>query len=300
IRFVNRSFTTCFGYRVDDLSDVQTWQSQVLVREHQRDLARRSWETLWQSSGGKNPSMEGFELDIRTRDGRIITTQHRGIFLSDLKISVAVFEDISAQKQVQDTLRHLAFEDALTGVGNRRALQDAWHRFDVRVGAGLPRPALAVLLIDLDGFKTVNDCWGHDAGDEVLKQAALRLQSAIGGEAAVFRTGGDEFAVLVPAVCSPASVEATYARIQDAISTPFPLGVKEVRLSASVGASLYPRHGGSLRDMLHRADQALYHVKRSGKRGFAWYGAPAGRYAGAPRPRSKTQRKLMAAASDNL
>lgn len=275
IRYVNRAFTTTFGYEISDLSTVSDWIERCYVSAAQRDKARASWETIWLAPGEGIGTVSAFEIDVRCRNGHVITVQNRGILLHDMRIALAVFEDISAQKRVQNALKRIAFEDPLTGIANRRALHDAWTLRLVDQAGRKNCSRLALLLIDLDGFKEINDQWGHDAGDDVLKAVAARLQSSLGHHDMLCRIGGDEFAVLRSKDVSFAAVETLGHRIQSALSEPFKLAQADVSLSASIGASLYPQHGATLRELMRHADAALYQVKHAGKSSFAWYSAPA-------------------------
>jgi diguanylate cyclase (GGDEF)-like protein len=161
-------------------------------------------------------------------------------------------------------LRHQALHDALTDLPNRTLL----HRRAERAlrGDGLG----AMLLIDLDRFKEVNDTLGHDHGDELLVEVAARLQGALRRGDTLARLGGDEFAVLLDGVPDRVAVVELAARLQDALRRPFALRDVAVELEASVGIALYPEHGTTVGVLLQRADVAMYDAKR-GRRGVATY-----------------------------
>nr|WP_221378881.1 sensor domain-containing diguanylate cyclase [Actinoplanes polyasparticus] len=163
--------------------------------------------------------------------------------------------DISENRAFQERLAHEAQHDALTGLPNRRRMQDA-------LGASLREQPVAVLFVDLDGFKPVNDAHGHEAGDDLLRQVAARLTACVREQDVLARVGGDEFVILMPGVIGPSDSEAMTARIREAVSAPFVVGGTQVRIGASVGAHLA---AGSTDpdEALRAADHAMYAVKHS-------------------------------------
>ena len=164
--------------------------------------------------------------------------------------------DISQNRAFQERLAHEAQHDALTGLPNRRRMQDV-------LGSTLRTDAVAVLFVDLDGFKPVNDAHGHEAGDELLRQVAQRLSACVRDQDVLSRVGGDEFVVLMPGVLTTDDAEAMGARIRHAIAQPFLIDGSEVLIGASVGL-----HVGTSDDdpdeVLRAADHAMYTVKKSG------------------------------------
>ncbi|MEU4244330.1 sensor domain-containing diguanylate cyclase [Actinoplanes sp. NPDC026619] len=164
--------------------------------------------------------------------------------------------DVSENRAFQERLEFEAQHDALTGLPNRRRMQDV-------LGASLRYDAVAVLFVDLDGFKPVNDAHGHEAGDELLRQVATRLSACVREDDVLSRVGGDEFVVLMPGVFDPAAVEATSARIRQAIEAPFTIDGNEVRIGASVGVHMAPLSCDP-DEALRAADHAMYTIKKSG------------------------------------
>ncbi len=172
-------------------------------------------------------------------------------------VGVALLQASQAMKQV----KFLAQHDALTALPNRLLFDEVADRnlaFAQRRGH-----TLAVLAIDLDGFKTVNDTQGHAAGDEVLKTVAQRIQAAIRASDIVARIGGDEFILLLSEVDEAAAMD-TAERIVQALSEPYPQVLAPV--SASAGVALFPHHGADTKTLALAADQALYRAKQAGKR----------------------------------
>jgi diguanylate cyclase (GGDEF)-like protein/PAS domain S-box-containing protein len=159
--------------------------------------------------------------------------------------------DITEARTLHDELRHQATHDGLTGLGNRTLL-------DQKLGATPAADTLGILLVDLDGFKPINDERGHHAGDQVLVAVADRLSALAGATGCAIRLGGDEFAVVLPGATQPAA-EALAARITEALADPIPLPGGPVRVGASVGAASGPATDAA--QLLREADAAMYRVK---------------------------------------
>lgn len=170
-------------------------------------------------------------------------------------------EELSRQAQ---RIRHLAYSDSLTGLANRVGMNDRVDRaLDF---AGRHHLMAALLYLDLDGFKEINDTHGHDIGDVVLLGAALRIQYVLRHGESVGRIGGDEFVVLIPTIESPDDVQAVIRRIGDVLHEPFAVGDRQFALSASIGAALFPQDGRNRLELLAHADKAMYRVKRERRR----------------------------------
>ena len=179
--------------------------------------------------------------------------------------------DVSETRAFQERLAHEAQHDPLTGLPNRRRMQDA-------LGSSLRTDAVAVLFVDLDGFKPVNDAYGHEAGDELLRQVADRLSRCVREGDVLSRVGGDEFVVLMPGVLDPADAEAMSRRVREAVEAPFTVGGREITIGASVGVHLAPS-ASDPDQALRSADHAMYVVKHAGG------GRRGRRPATAPHPR---------------
>lgn len=162
-----------------------------------------------------------------------------------------------------------ALHDPLTDLPNRRLFRA--HLATVIARADRNRECAGLLFIDLDDFKAVNDELGHQAGDQLLVSVAKRLRHSLRGMDLVARLGGDEFAVAAEEVDAPESLRVLARKVLGAVADPFLLDAGEVRLSASVGISRYPEDGDNPDDLLRRADQAMYRVKKGGKNAFQFY-----------------------------
>ena len=160
----------------------------------------------------------------------------------------------------------LAHRDSLTGLANRLLFEE--HLSRAIAEADRSGEHMAVLFVDLDGFKAINDTYGHAAGDRVLCQMATRLRQGVRRPDSVARLGGDEFAVLVRDVGSSGTLELG-ERLLAAICAPIALADGPASIGASIGVSLFPEHGPDGATLLHRADKAMYAVKSRGKHGVA-------------------------------
>ena len=174
---------------------------------------------------------------------------------------VLVLRDITERKSYEETLRHQATHDPLTGLPNRTLLARlAEQRLKTAAEAG---QSLALLLLDLDHFKEINDTLGHDIGDDLLCQLGERLTRLIGESGVVCRLGGDEFAVLLAPIPDAAHVHGTALQLSNQIEVPFPLRDLSLSVGASVGIALYPDHADTMKDLLRCADVAMYEAKQN-------------------------------------
>lgn len=172
----------------------------------------------------------------------------------------AYLQELESQRR---QLQHQVLHDPLTGLANRRLFFEQLEPALAR--ARRHQRGLALLFIDLDGFKQINDNHGHSAGDQVLMQVALQLQAAVRESDLVARLAGDEFVILIEGVDSADSAQRVVAQIRQRLAEPMALGNgRSVRLAASVGISLYPDHGHNANELVHRADQAMYQAKKGG------------------------------------
>jgi len=175
-----------------------------------------------------------------------------------------VAQQTTLLRESEERFRHMALHDALTGLATRLLLQD---RLDVALASARRHGTrLAVLMVDLDGFKGINDTHGHPAGDEVLRVTASRLQDAVRKEDTVSRFGGDEFVVLLPDLSDPPAAERTAARIVESLAFPIRLADRQVPVSVSVGVcTLYGEEELDADDLIRCADTALYRAKANGR-----------------------------------
>lgn len=183
-----------------------------------------------------------------------------------LQQSVGFMRDLTQQQAAQQKIEQLAFSDALTGLPNRLFL----GRHVARVISESPNSSFAVLFLDLDRFKIINDSLGHQFGDRVLQLVAQRLQSCLRPHDVLCRLGGDEF-VLYLHHCQMPHSEGVAKRIQDVMREPFGLDGLGFSVQCSIGMAQYPDHGHSLDELVKQADTAMYRVKANGKGNYGFY-----------------------------
>ncbi|MBE9608859.1 putative bifunctional diguanylate cyclase/phosphodiesterase [Chitinilyticum piscinae] len=182
---------------------------------------------------------------------------------------VGVFSDITARKESEQRLQYLATHDPLTGLYNRAGLQEQLQR---RIaGCDRSREALALLFIDLDRFKAVNDSFGHALGDSLLQQVAMRLQASLQEHDLVARLGGDEFTVLLDDFPSHAALSTIADLLVSEMGRPYRIEGHELYLTSSIGVSLYPQDADDAQGLLRTADIAMYRAKELGKNTFQFY-----------------------------
>ena len=191
--------------------------------------------------------------------------EHQQVLAANERLEERVHERTEALAVANRELEYLAMHDPLTGLPNRILLQDRLLQA-IRVGHRENTP-FALMVLDLDGFKEVNDSLGHQAGDRLLHEVATRLVARLRQSDTAVRLGGDEFAVLLPGVANAEDTEVVARKILCALEEPVILGDRPVSVTASCGAALFPAHGDEVGVLLRHADRAMYEAKR-GRRGF--------------------------------
>jgi len=175
---------------------------------------------------------------------------------------IAVLDDVTDRRKSEERIVHMAMHDSLTDLPNRAQFQARLREALARVERG---ERLAVLCLDLDNFKTINDALGHAIGDELLKAVALRLKACVRDVDAVARLGGDEFAIIQAMTASPSDTATLAQRIRDEIGRPFDLGGVQAVVNASIGIAVAPADSSEPDQLLKQADMALYGAKAEGR-----------------------------------
>ena len=256
---VNRAFSEITGYDPDDAIG----RNPRLLSSGRHDEA--FYKGVWRSI-----EEEGYwcgDVWNRHKDGSVYLERLRISAIHNRKgkplYYVGLLTDITREyKAQQDTVRR-ATHDALTDLPNRILLQDRLEQSIQRAQRSGDR--FAVLLIDLDGFKPVNDEYGHLAGDQVLQEIARRLKAQLRVTDTAARLGGDEFVVIVSDVGERDADLAAATKLLRALSAPIKISNGTVMIGASIGMALYPDHGADIETLLARADSAMYEAKRTGK-----------------------------------
>ncbi|NVO05819.1 MAG: diguanylate cyclase [Rhodoferax sp.] len=183
---------------------------------------------------------------------------------------VALFADTTALRLQQERLEHVAHYDALTDIPNRLLLSDRLHQ--AMANCQRNHQSLAVLYMDLDGFKAINDAYGHVVGDQLLVAVSARMKAALREVDTLARFGGDEFVVVLVDVQSAQEWLPLVDRVLNACSEPVQINGRTVCVSASVGVTLYPQDGADAATLIGQADRAMYRAKQSGKNRYALFG----------------------------
>jgi diguanylate cyclase (GGDEF)-like protein/PAS domain S-box-containing protein len=199
----------------------------------------------------------------------VATPLHRG---GETIGSVAAFQDVTERKEAEDLIRHMAHHDMLTGLPNRTLLADRIEQALAHAKRG--RQQVAVLFLDLDGFKRVNDTLGHDTGDVLLKGVAARLAGCVRESDTVARMGGDEFVLLLSGIQAPADAETVARKVIDAVNVPMRIGGQDTHVGVSVGIALYPADGEDTRTLMKLADAAMYRAKDAGRNAYRRHAEP--------------------------
>jgi diguanylate cyclase (GGDEF)-like protein/PAS domain S-box-containing protein len=265
IESINPAFTKLTGYSPEEAIG----QTPALLKSGRHDEA--FYQELWRSLR-ETGHWQG-EVWNRRKSGEIYPewltiTEVRDELGGEHKFA-GVFSDISERKESEQKIRALAYYDALTGLPNRRLFQD-------RLSLALPQmrrhqQQLAVMFIDLDLFKRINDTLGHDVGDEVLIEMAKRLKACVRESDTVSRMGGDEFTILQPEIKDPSNSLQLASRIVASLREPFISGDRELYVTSSVGIAIYPDDGETPEELTKNADTAMYRAKELGRNNYQLY-----------------------------
>ncbi len=265
IEYVNPRFSEITGYAPDEV----TGRSPGFLKSGQLpdEVYRELWECIRAGRVWRG------ELSNRTKDGRIIheQTSISPIFddLGEITHFVAVKEDITRRKEAEAHINHLAYHDALTDLPNRRLFRDRLNqalRLHQRNGA-----KFALLILDLDHFKDINDSLGHTVGDELLRLVAGRLLGLLRETDTLSRLGGDEFAILQSGIRQPSDAAVLAQKIIDSFRTSFELGLMRLHSNTSIGIAVPTGDVIDVDDLISRADIALYKAKAGGRAGYVYF-----------------------------
>ncbi len=259
VQSYNQAAERIFGYTAAEVigRNIKMLMPTPYAENHDGYLARYLRE--------RTPHVIGIGRKVqgRRKDGEVFTLQLAvtEVRQDDGSLFVGLVRDISEEEKARQRIEFLAMHDLLTGLPNR-------PHFNERLETTLQPSSNqrhAVLFIDLDGFKPINDSLGHAAGDEALQTVATRLRHHLAGNDFVARLGGDEFVAIAHNVAGPEAARMIGERLIAAISEPMTLAGQPARLGASIGIAMYPDHGDSGSAILSAADHAMYAAKRAGK-----------------------------------
>jgi len=263
---VNPAFTRMTGYGDNEVVGrgaelLDSTQHDPAFYRHIRDIVNRQGRfsgEMWQRRKDGEEFLCAIEASVVQEPD------------NEQSFHVAVLSDITQQKRTEQELRYLANFDTLTNLPNRTLLSERLSRAIVR--ARRENNRVAVLFLDLDRFKDINDSLGHAAGDRILRSAAVRLQQTVGQHHTVARLGGDEFTVVLENLGTPEEADKIAREIIMAFEAPLIIDERqEVSISPSIGISLYPDHGQVPTELLKQSDTAMYQAKAAGRRTFVRY-----------------------------
>ncbi|WP_411277644.1 EAL domain-containing protein [Gaiella sp.] len=264
IKSFNRAAVNLFGYSEEET--IGQPFSSLIAAVDSSDV----FSAAWLKRMALPPDDRSSDVLGHRKDG---STFPIDLAVSDVQlgartIHIGCIRDISVGRAHAEELRHLAVHDVLTGLPNRVLFADRVNQ-SIASAARSAEP-LALLVLDLNGFKEVNDASGHDRGDVLLQQVAERLTGSLRETDTVARLGGDEFGVLPAGVTDVAGAVAVAWKLQEALKPVFLVDGREIEVQASIGIALFPEHGDNLDDLLRRSDLAMYDAKRSGT-GYALF-----------------------------
>ncbi len=262
--YVNPAAEAVTGYTQDELLAMDFWDIihsdfQDLVKE--RGLARQQ--------GGDVPAR--YEVKIVTKSGeeRWVDFTAGAIEFEGKPAVLGTAFDITERRRAEETIKHLAYHDGLTDLPNRSLFED---RLAVALAQARRKKQMsAVMFLDLDRFKVVNDTVGHALGDRLLQGVAERLMGLVRDGDTVARVGGDEFTLLLPDVAGPEDTVEVAERILDALRQPWVLNGHEFRITTSIGIAMYPNDGEDVESLLRNADTAMYRAKDGGRDNYKLY-----------------------------
>lgn len=259
---VNPAFSQLTGYQEADI--VGNEMSLLSSGHHPKAFYRKMWQALMQKGVWTG------EIWNRKKNGELFLEWLTITAIYDDTDNVCnytgLFRDITEDRRHEEQIRQLAYFDELTKLPNRRLFND---RLGMAIAsAKRHQKKLAIMFIDIDHFKRINDTLGHNAGDWILKELANRLKGLIRIEDTLARLGGDEFVMLLPSIDDYLDIEVLGHRVAAAIKQPFHYKGETLHITVSIGTSLYPNDGHSVEDLLKHADTAMYSVKSNGRNGL--------------------------------
>ena len=262
---VNPAFSVITGYSPEEA--LGKTPSFLSSGAHPVEFYKEMWDTL-KATG----SWQG-EISNRRKNGEFYTEWLSINEVSDnegrLTHYVALFSDISERKAAEAHMHNLAHYDVLTGLPNRALLSD---RLQQSIAAAKrERSRMALMFIDLDRFKPINDTLGHHIGDLMLKEVAKRMLECLRESDSAARIGGDEFVVLLPLIETESDAVAVAEKIRNTLEQSFELAGRSLNISSSIGVAVYPEHGGDEKSLLKNADIAMYYAKEAGRNNVMLY-----------------------------
>ena len=266
IEFANPALAALTGHQAEALNNMPV---QQLLRPASGGAG--FWDTLCSTSGSIRGDMTNLQMHAHTRTEAVIPVEikvSRMTLDAEPKLTVVV-RDVSERARSEERMWRLAHFDELSGLPNRLLFRQLLEQ--AMRDANRERKSIAVLFVDLDRFKLINDTAGHDSGDIVLRQVAGRLRQCLREADLLSRFGGDEFAALLREIDDPEAARATAQRVLTAVAQPYDINGETYHLSASIGISIYPGDSPDATALLRNAELAMYRAKDQGKNNFQFH-----------------------------
>ncbi len=260
----NESFARIFGYASrEEVLQQAAWDFYIKPEDRKAAVAKLL----------ERQSLTNYELCLKRKDGSHVWVLENENLIEGPDGRLSIIEgttiDITERKRAEEQVKHLAFHDPLTNLPNRLLFSD---RLTLAVAqAHRHGQRLAVLFLDLDRFKVINDSLGHSVGDELLRQVAERIQEYVREGDTVARLGGDEFTLLVPGITAEEDAAKIAKKICDAIHDPFWIDGRELFVTTSMGVAVYPSDGHDAETLVRNADSAMYRAKEQGRDNYQLY-----------------------------
>ncbi|MCJ7620057.1 MAG: diguanylate cyclase [Anaerolineae bacterium] len=287
-KYVNARFVDMFGYNLDDVPNGREWFKKAYPDEEYRHQVKSSWlEDLRTAQQGERRPRT---FTVRCADGTDKVVHFRPVAVQGTDQFV-VYEDITERQRAEERIRQLAYHDPLTGLPNRTLFYD---RMDVALArARRDGDKLAILLMDLDHFKEVNDSLGHTMGDQLLQAVGERLTTLLRESDTICRMGGDEFLILLTGITAVDDVIKVAHRVLESIRRPFVLDGHELEITTSLGMAIYPDDAEDMDTLIRQTDFAMYLAKERGRDNYQRYN-PLEREAQPTSPRGGSARRRPA------
>lgn len=259
-RYVNPWTESMTGYARQELLSMNFWD---VVHPDDREVVQRGTARL---QGPELAPRHEFKIVTKSGEVRWVDFTAAAIEFEGQPAALGTAFDITDRKRAEQRIEHQAYHDALTGLPNRALLMD---RLSMAVAhARRHKGTIAVMFLDLDGFKLINDTLGHGFGDRLLQQVAERLSSCLREDDTVGRLGGDEFTLLLPDVARGEDAARIAQKVLDTVARPFDIDGHELFMTTSIGVGLYPGDGDDAGSLLKNADAAMYRAKETGRNNY--------------------------------
>lgn len=263
ILYLNHECTNILGYTLKDIPTATDSYHKFYPDPKYRQMVYETWAGDISQDG-----IDNRVFSVVCKDGKVKEIEFKTTFLENGRVML-MLSDITERKRQEKQLAYIATHDTLTSLPNRVLLND---RLTLAIAhAHRNRQILAVVLLDLNNFKDVNDTLGHAMGDKLLQTVGDKLKNSLRRTDTVARIGGDEFVLLLPEITKMEHTAKIAQKILGVFREPFVIDDRELSLTASVGVAIYPTDGEDVDTLINHADIAMYHVKREDRNSYQYY-----------------------------